>query len=100
MTTVTTMKHLHAAILDVHTLSSGRSKVTFRTGLGGGKETAHTALLTTVEGQAMTRELRRRQRSWPMSLLRTTPVELTVETLADGSTLRIISAAKTPDHNR
>lgn len=87
-------KRLHAAILDVHTLASGRSMVTYRAGLGDGILTAHTAPLTSPEGAAAARELRRRQRTWPLSLLRTTAVEITAETLPDGSMLRIISPAQ------
>lgn len=102
MTPVTTLekaasKIRHVAIVSVWTFSSGRCLVRFRgprtvsnpSGIG----VAHTALLSTPEGQAAARALRRHERSGPMTLLRTTAVELTVETLADGSALRIISPA-------
>lgn len=87
----------HVAIMSVWTFSSGRCLVRFRgprtVSNPSGIEAAHTALLTTPEGQESARALRRRERSGPMSLLRTTAVEMTVETLPDGSTLRIISPA-------
>jgi hypothetical protein len=92
-----TFKVLHVAVLSVETLASGRSKVTYRTAKSeanpSGIETAHTALLTTEEGRSASAVLRGSTRTWPMTLLRTTPVGLAVETLADGSTLRIISEA-------
>jgi hypothetical protein len=88
----------HVAILSVWTFSSGRCLVRFRgprtVANPSGIQVAHTALLTTPEGQSTARALRRRERTGPMSLLRTTPVELTVETLPDGSTLRLISPAQ------
>lgn len=103
MTLVTTLETAapatqRVAILSVWTFSSGRCLVRFRgartlanpSGIG----VAHTALITTEEGQATARALRSCERTGPMSLLRTTAVELSTETLPDGSTLRIISLAR------
>lgn len=91
-------KVLHVAIMKVETLAIGRSRVTFRSARTeanpSGIETAHTALLTTVEGRAVTADLRRRTRTWPMTLLRTTAIGISFEDLPDGSALRIISAVE------
>lgn len=88
----------HVAILSVLTFSSGRCLVRFRgprtVSNPSGIEVAHTALLSTQEGQNSARALRRRERTGPMTLLRTTAVEFMVETLKDGSTLRLISLAE------
>jgi hypothetical protein len=95
MTTTSTLKVLHVAVLNVETLASGRSKVTYRAARSeanpSGIETAHTALLTTDEGRTVSADLRRRTRAWPMTLLRTTAVGISFETLADGSKMRTIS---------
>lgn len=95
MTASSTLKVLHVAVLNVETLASGRSRVTFRAAKSeanpSGIETAHTALLTAEEGRSVTAGLRRRTRTWPMTLLRTTAIGISFETLADGSTMRIIS---------
>jgi hypothetical protein len=83
--------------LRVETISSGRSRVTFRaarsaanpSGVGG----AHTALLDPEDGRAVSASLRRRERSWALSLLRTTTIGVSDEHLADGSATRIITEA-------
>lgn len=97
MTTLTGLKLLHVAILKVETLAIGRSRVTFRTTATAanpsGIETANTGPLWTEEGRAVTAELRRRTRTWPMTLLRTTVVGISFQQQEDGSTLRIISDA-------
>lgn len=94
-TTASAVKIQHVAILKVETISTGRSRVTFRGTKSeanpSGIETAHTAPLWTAEGRDVTRDLRRRERSWPMTLLRTTAVGISFEPLDDGTTMQIIS---------
>lgn len=99
--TTSTPKIQHVAILKVETIATGRSRVTFRAAKSEanptGIETAHTPPLWTREGRDATAVLRRRERAWPMTLLRTTAVGISFETLDDGSTMRIISEAPAPE---
>jgi hypothetical protein len=88
---------LRGAVLRVDTISSGRSRVTFRAARSAanpsGLGVAHTALLDTESGRAVSASLRRRERTWPLTLLRTTTIGVADEHLADGSTMRIITEA-------
>lgn len=97
-TAASTLKIQHVAIMKVETISTGRSRVTFRGAKSetnpSGIETAHTPPLWTEEGRAVSADLRRRERSWPMTLLRTTAVGITFETLDDGTAMRVISAVE------
>jgi hypothetical protein len=97
-TAASTLKIQHVAIMKVETISTGRSRVTFRGAKSetnpSGIETAHTPPLWTEEGRAVSADLRRRERSWPMTLLRTTAVGITFETLDDGTEMRIISTVE------
>ena len=96
MTTIAPgLQALTVAVLKVETLATGRSRVTFRTARSrtnpSGIETAHTAPLTTDEGRAVSSDLRRRIRTWPLTHLRSTAVGISFEELPDGSTLRTIT---------
>jgi hypothetical protein len=97
-TPASTLKIQHVAIMKVETISTGRSRVTFRGAKSeenpSGIETAHTAPLWTEEGRAVSVQLRRRERSWPMTLLRTTAVGISSEILDDGTAVRVISAVE------
>lgn len=87
------LKMLTAAILSVEPAKNGRALVTFRTAISpnnpSGRETAHTPLLSTVEGTALAQALRTRVSQLPIRT-RNTTIGLAFEANGDRPLMRVI----------